>query len=205
MEPSAGQLSGTRTDYQRIAAAKSFTACTPRFAFTGRPFTEGLSNRQFELVRGCGISPRVWPDEDPRITEHPVVNRSMVQHGTTALASLGGYTQRPREPDDLVRTYKRERVEWHEHDRERSGVDKKVLRPVKVAGMRSAHMGANAQGFMHPGGIEDRPHWMSGRRDDDHLPGRWKFKPSDPQQCVPTLFARDSNFTKAFNLKGSPR
>ena len=24
-------------------------------------------------------------------------------------------------------------------------------------------MSASHQGFMHPGGIEDRPHWMSGR------------------------------------------
>eukprot|EP00443_Scrippsiella_acuminata_P032440 CAMPEP_0115361200 /NCGR_PEP_ID=MMETSP0270-20121206/102082_1 /TAXON_ID=71861 /ORGANISM="Scrippsiella trochoidea, Strain CCMP3099" /LENGTH=185 /DNA_ID=CAMNT_0002783763 /DNA_START=31 /DNA_END=584 /DNA_ORIENTATION=+ len=90
LEHTASQLRGTQTDYQRIANAQSLAGPPPSWSFSSRAFTDATSNRELEIsTHGCGITPRVWPDSDARISEVPVTSRQALRYATTALAQQG--------------------------------------------------------------------------------------------------------------------
>merc|ERR1719160_1810214 len=169
--------------------------------FTGKPFTTGISNREIELKKGCGIFPRVWPDEDSRISEVPVTCRRDLRFGTTALAAHGGIIPRMDKIDVDVDRYKRQLTTWHEHDHGKSSAAKKQLRPLRVAGLSSARQGYIAQPPSSRVGTQDRPEWIRGETD---LPGGYDFTPSDPGSLLPlsargrgdpVRFGIDAHFT----------
>lgn len=230
MEPN---FHGHRTEYERLQATSrrreapqriSAPRRTPRsreqtpsdtgsevhWKFTGKNFTDGLSNRDIELKgRGCGIFPRVWPDEDARISEVPVHDRVSLKYGTTALAQHGGITPRRREAADVdIDKLKREPVVWHEHDHVRSSAANKQLRPLRVAGLSTARLGYLNTDPGSRSGVEDRPPWM---REDEDMPGGYHFTPSDPHFKLPesargrgdpTRFGIDEHFTASFPQMG---
>lgn len=218
MEPN---FNSHRTEYQRLASTsrrrdhrpKELANATGRpntggsqvsWKFSGKPFTEGISNRESELKKGCGIFPRVWPDTDARISEVPVTSRAAIQYASTALASHGGITPRQRKVDVEIDHHKRHITTWHEHDHIRSSAGKKQVRPLRVAGVNSARLGYIRQDPSHRAGIEDRPTWM---KEAEDLPGGYLFTPSDPLFQLPasargrgdpTVFGKDSHFSIAF-------
>mmetsp|Transcript_129341 Transcript_129341/g.322439 ORF Transcript_129341/g.322439 Transcript_129341/m.322439 type:complete len:207 (+) Transcript_129341:96-716(+) len=195
LEHTASQLRGTQTDYQRIANAQSLAGPPPSWSFSSRAFTDATSNRELEIsTHGCGITPRVWPDSDARISEVPVTSRQALRYATTALAQQGGLTPRRRAVDSTVAQLRAEATAWHQHDHERSTCDRKELRPIRVAGLNSARIGHIRTVPFHRTGVDDRPHWMS---ENEMLPGGWHFTPSD-HKGDPTLFGRNAHFTAGF-------
>mmetsp|Transcript_43882 Transcript_43882/g.139766 ORF Transcript_43882/g.139766 Transcript_43882/m.139766 type:complete len:197 (-) Transcript_43882:208-798(-) len=189
-------LQRTRTDYGRISESRHLSAQAPEWKFTGRQWTEATSNRARELTHGCGITPRVWGDSDSRISEEPVTSRESLRYATTALAQMGGITPRRRAVDDTVSQLRREKVVWHQHCHDQSRSDRKELRPLRVAGLNSAHLSYIKQRPGDRPGLAERPPWM---REDEQVPGKWTFKPSDPKGD-PTVFGRNSHFTDNFML-----
>lgn len=222
MEPN---LQTHRTEYQRLASTSrrrehrerhdhckiSCTTGRPNtggsevsWKFTGKPFTQGISNREAELREGCGIHPKVWPDNDVRISEIPVTCRRDLQFATTAMAAHGGYTPRKPKVEKEIAEHKRQLTVWHEHDHTNSSAAKKTVRPLRVAGLMSARLGYLS---LDPGsrvGMEDRPSWM---REDETLPGGFLFTPSDPHGRLPasarghgdpSRFGKDAHFTATF-------
>eukprot|EP00427_Karlodinium_veneficum_P029791 CAMPEP_0169221366 /NCGR_PEP_ID=MMETSP1016-20121227/21009_1 /TAXON_ID=342587 /ORGANISM="Karlodinium micrum, Strain CCMP2283" /LENGTH=225 /DNA_ID=CAMNT_0009299567 /DNA_START=39 /DNA_END=716 /DNA_ORIENTATION=- len=174
--------------------------------FTGKSFSDGLSNREAELTgKGCGIFPRVHPPDDPRISEVPIRSRRCLSFATTALAQQGGITPRQRVVDDSISRMKREATIWHEHDHSRSSALTKKVRSLRVAGVNSARLGhINTHLGHRNAGIEDRPSWM---REDEHLPGGFLFTPSDPFSQLPegtpgrgdpSRFGRVGHFSSSF-------
>eukprot|EP00933_Yihiella_yeosuensis_P023510 TRINITY_DN18326_c4_g1_i1.p1 TRINITY_DN18326_c4_g1~~TRINITY_DN18326_c4_g1_i1.p1 ORF type:complete len:204 (+),score=26.96 TRINITY_DN18326_c4_g1_i1:83-694(+) len=196
------ELSRTRTDYQRIADAHALQGERPRFLFSGKHFTHSDTNRNFEIKRGCGISPRVWGDHDDRVAEEPVINRAALQYATMSISAQGGHTPRRRQVDDYVAQLRREATRWQQHDHEKSNSKKKELRHMVAAGRNSASLGYCRLHSCHrPPGVDDRPPWM---REDEHLPGGWEFTPSDPTGD-PTLFGKDSQFSMSFRVRPGDR
>lgn len=172
--------------------------------FTGKAFTEGVSNRENELKHGCGIIPKVHPDDDPRVGEVPVRFRHEIGFATTALAAHGGYLPRQDKVDPDICRYKRQMTTWHEHDHGKSTAGRKELRPLRVAGLLSARHGYINTAPGHRVGLEDRPTWMS---EDEDLPGGYLYTPSDPHGLLPegsrgrgdpTRFGIDAHFTAQF-------
>jgi len=180
-----------------------------KWTFTGKHFTDPRSNRELELGgRGCGIFPRVWPDDDPRISEIPVHDRESLKYATTALAQMGGIAPRRAEDCDdataAIHKLKHDTVEWHEHDTGRSSSTTKTVRPLRVAGLSTARLGYLATEPGHRVGVEDRPPWM---REDEDMPGGYFYTPSDPHFKLaegsrgrgdPTRFGMESHFTAKF-------
>mmetsp|Transcript_46265 Transcript_46265/g.134751 ORF Transcript_46265/g.134751 Transcript_46265/m.134751 type:complete len:202 (+) Transcript_46265:66-671(+) len=195
MEPSERQRCAQSSGDRRAPTAKSSSGKTPDFNFSGRPFTTAISNRDRELAgRGCGVHPRVWPDEDPGISEVPITSRGSLRFATTALAQFGGMTPRRRVVDSGVSLLRQQATMWHQHDHERSRADHKELRAFPVAGLNSARLGYMKQRPCDRMGVDDRPPWM---QENEHLPGGWHFTPSD-SVGDPTLFGRNHHFTAGF-------
>jgi len=229
MEPNLRQktqdladLNNHRTEYQRLASTSRRREHRPKelanalgrpntggsqvsWKFSGKPFTQGTSNREHELKKGCGIFPRVWPDADARVSEVPVTSRAAIQYASTALASHGGITPRQRTVDVEIDHHKRQLTTWHEHDHIKSSAAGKQVRPLRVAGISSARLGGIKQDPGYRMGMEDRPEWMAEAED---LPGGYLFTPSDPLFQLPasargrgdpTVFGKDSHFSHKFN------
>lgn len=225
MEPN---LDCHRTEYQRLASTSrrrerqsrshSSSAAGPggrlntggsevSWRFTGKPFTNGISNRDAELKTGCGIYPRVHPDEDPRISEVPVKSRLDLRFATTALAAQGGLVPRNHQAEEAISQHKRHLTTWHEHDHGKSGAAKKHIRPLRVAGVSSARLGYTSLPSSARVGTEDRPTWMP---ENEDLPGGYLFTPSDPHSLLPasargrgasSRFGRTAHFTATFTGK----
>lgn len=217
-----------RTEYQRLASSSrrrerhsrdcistgsgrpntGSSRCS--FKFTGKAFTEGISNREAELKGGgCGIFPRVHPDNDARIAEVPVTSRRDLQFATTALAQHGGIMPRQHKGDAGIDEHKRQQTTWHEHDHGKSSAAAKQMRPLRVAGLSAARLGYLSLPPSSRVGIEDRPTWM---KENEDLPGGYLFSPSDVHGKLPasargagkpSRFGFDTHFSSQFTPRGN--
>eukprot|EP00929_Paragymnodinium_shiwhaense_P050931 TRINITY_DN25639_c0_g1_i1.p1 TRINITY_DN25639_c0_g1~~TRINITY_DN25639_c0_g1_i1.p1 ORF type:complete len:214 (+),score=21.79 TRINITY_DN25639_c0_g1_i1:85-726(+) len=190
-----------RTEYDALTRGMlSARGAAPEFKFTGRLWTDPTCNRAAELKKGCGVYPRVWGDADARNSEVPITSREALRFfGTTSLAQHAGLTPRDHRTDNdkEVLDLKRAPVIWPEHDRERSECDRKVLRPMKVAGVNTARLGARKLHSFQRMGVDDRPPWM---KEDETMPGGYHFAPAEPNGD-PTRFGRSQHFSKKFGHK----
>ncbi|CAJ1349887.1 unnamed protein product [Effrenium voratum] len=188
-------LSLSRTEYQRIANARSFAGEPAAWQWTGKPWTLNETLRQREARQGCGITPRVYPAPLGTVNEELATSRTTMQYATMALSAQAGHIMRKRELDDTDRL-RSQQVLWEQHDHDLSA-GRKERRPFPIAGRSSASLGYTKKPtFMRTQINGDRPSWMKG---DDELPGGWSFSPHDPQRS--SRFAREVHFTSSF--KGS--
>ncbi|CAJ1428426.1 unnamed protein product [Effrenium voratum] len=184
-----------RTEYQRIANARSFAGEPAAWQWTGKPWTLNETLRQREARQGCGITPRVYPAPLGTVNEELATSRTTMQYATMALSAQAGHIMRKRELDDTDRL-RSQQVLWEQHDHDLSA-GRKERRPFPIAGRSSASLGYTKKPtFMRTQINGDRPSWMKG---DDELPGGWSFSPHDPQRS--SRFAREVHFTSSF--KGS--
>lgn len=177
------------TESARIGHTVVNGGAPPTFSFSGRHFTDPESN--LTNPRGCGITPQVWPDADPRISEVPITSREDLQWATTSIAQFGGVTPRRGRPVHTdVADHARLRATWsnHHHDK-----------PLRVAGISTARLGHNGTAAADRQGVDDRP-TILGWSENETLPGGYHYSPRrDDGQSA---FGRRSNFTQRWPAAG---
>eukprot|EP00931_Biecheleriopsis_adriatica_P102918 TRINITY_DN77822_c0_g1_i1.p1 TRINITY_DN77822_c0_g1~~TRINITY_DN77822_c0_g1_i1.p1 ORF type:complete len:213 (-),score=19.91 TRINITY_DN77822_c0_g1_i1:74-712(-) len=196
--PSDHASAKTRTDYQRIAEARSLAGDAVSWGWSGsvKSWSNTKTLRSREIAEGCGIFPKVHAHHrDTRMNnEEPVTSHAALRHASMAMSAQGGFTPRKREVNDHIQTRRFEATTMVQHDTAGSRADCKAVRHFPVAGRTSASLGyTKLLSFQRPvDSSQNRPDWM---RQEQERPGGWNYR----TPAGTGSFGASAHFTSSFN------